>query len=222
MSPTNRILAAASGIRHPPGDGRGDRGRGTRRPEPDPRWVRPRRPVIVPRWVQLVLLPLLDPRAVRRRARGGHRRPRLPHRRGHRAHPQPDRRLRAARAASRARWPSSRSTSHSSRRSSASASCSPGPSPTRPAPSSATCPTSSTSANDALHDLQVFFDDNGIDVEIERQGETALSTLQSRVLEGSGEIVSITGEILTRARRDRLPHPARGRPLDLHAHLRAD
>ena len=27
-------------------------------------------------------------------------------------------------------------------------------------------------ANDALHDLQVFFDDNGIDVEIERQGET--------------------------------------------------
>jgi predicted PurR-regulated permease PerM len=53
-------------------------------------------------------------------------------------------------------------------------------------------------ANDALHDVQVFFDDNGIDVEIERQGETALTTLQSRVLEGSGEIVSITGEILTR------------------------
>ena len=53
-------------------------------------------------------------------------------------------------------------------------------------------------ANRALHDVQVFFDDNGIDVEIERQGETALSTLQSRVLEGSGEIVSLTGEILTR------------------------
>jgi predicted PurR-regulated permease PerM len=54
------------------------------------------------------------------------------------------------------------------------------------------------SANRALHDVQVFFDDNGIDVEIERQGETALTTLQSRVLEGSGEIVSLTGEILTR------------------------
>jgi predicted PurR-regulated permease PerM len=53
-------------------------------------------------------------------------------------------------------------------------------------------------ANDALHDVQVFFDDNGIDVEVERQGETALSTLQSRVLEGSGEIVSVTGEILTK------------------------
>jgi predicted PurR-regulated permease PerM len=53
-------------------------------------------------------------------------------------------------------------------------------------------------ANDSLHDLQVFFDDNGIDVEIERQGETALTTLQSKALEGSGEIVSITGEILTR------------------------
>jgi predicted PurR-regulated permease PerM len=53
-------------------------------------------------------------------------------------------------------------------------------------------------ANEALHDVQVFFDDNGVDVQIERQGETALSTLQSRVLEGSGEIVSLTGEILTR------------------------
>jgi predicted PurR-regulated permease PerM len=53
-------------------------------------------------------------------------------------------------------------------------------------------------ANKALHDVQVFFDDNGIDVEVERQGETALSTLQSRVLEGSGEIVSLTGEILSR------------------------
>jgi predicted PurR-regulated permease PerM len=53
-------------------------------------------------------------------------------------------------------------------------------------------------SNVALHDVQVFFDDNGIDVQIERQGETALSTLQSRVLEGSGEIVSLTGEILTR------------------------
>jgi predicted PurR-regulated permease PerM len=53
-------------------------------------------------------------------------------------------------------------------------------------------------ANAALHDVQVFFDDNGVDVEVERQGETALSTLQSRVLQGSGEIVSVTGEILTR------------------------
>jgi predicted PurR-regulated permease PerM len=53
-------------------------------------------------------------------------------------------------------------------------------------------------ANGSLHDLQVFFDDNGISVQIERQGETALSTLQSRVLQGSGEIVSITGQILTR------------------------
>ena len=53
-------------------------------------------------------------------------------------------------------------------------------------------------ANGALHDVQVFFDDNGIDVEVERQGETALTTLQSRALAGSGEIVSLTGEILTR------------------------
>jgi predicted PurR-regulated permease PerM len=53
-------------------------------------------------------------------------------------------------------------------------------------------------ANEGLHDVQVFLDDNGIDVEVERQGETALTTLQSRVLEGSGEVVSVTGEILAR------------------------
>jgi len=53
-------------------------------------------------------------------------------------------------------------------------------------------------ANGSLHDAQVFFDDKGIDVQIERQGETALTTLQNRVLQGSGEIVSITGQILTR------------------------
>ena len=51
-------------------------------------------------------------------------------------------------------------------------------------------------ANDALGGVQGFFDDNGIDVQIAGQGETALATLQDRLLEGSGEIVATTGELL--------------------------
>ena len=44
--------------------------------------------------------------------------------------------------------------------------------------------------------MQEWLDDQGIDVEIQAQGETALETLQSQVLEGSGEIVSFTGDLL--------------------------
>jgi predicted PurR-regulated permease PerM len=51
-------------------------------------------------------------------------------------------------------------------------------------------------ANASLADLQRTFDDAGIDVEIQRQGETALGTLQDQVLEGSGEVVSFTGDLL--------------------------
>ena len=51
-------------------------------------------------------------------------------------------------------------------------------------------------ANASLADLQETLDEAGIDVEIQRQGETALGTLQDQVLEGSGEIVSFTGDLL--------------------------
>jgi predicted PurR-regulated permease PerM len=52
-------------------------------------------------------------------------------------------------------------------------------------------------ANAGLADLQQWLDDNGIDVEIQAQGETALETLGARVTEGSGELVSFTREALT-------------------------
>ena len=52
-------------------------------------------------------------------------------------------------------------------------------------------------ANAELADLQQWLDDNGIDVEVARQGETALQTLGDRVAEGSGELVSFTREALT-------------------------
>jgi predicted PurR-regulated permease PerM len=52
-------------------------------------------------------------------------------------------------------------------------------------------------ANAELADLQEWLDDKGIDVEVARQGETALETLGDRVTEGSGELVSFTREALT-------------------------
>ena len=52
-------------------------------------------------------------------------------------------------------------------------------------------------ANAALVDLQRWLDDNGVDAEIANQGETALETLGARVTEGSGELVSFTREALT-------------------------
>jgi predicted PurR-regulated permease PerM len=52
-------------------------------------------------------------------------------------------------------------------------------------------------ANAELADLQEWLDDNGINVEVANQGETALETLGARVTEGSGELVSFTREALT-------------------------
>jgi len=45
-------------------------------------------------------------------------------------------------------------------------------------------------ANGSLADLQRTFDDKGINIEVKRQGETALETLQSKVTTGTGDIVS--------------------------------
>lgn len=53
-------------------------------------------------------------------------------------------------------------------------------------------------ANDSLHDVQTYFDDNGLDVELESQGETALETLQAKVVGGTEDIVSFGGDLLTR------------------------
>jgi predicted PurR-regulated permease PerM len=53
-------------------------------------------------------------------------------------------------------------------------------------------------ASATLDDIQEFFDDKGIDVQIKGQSESALASLQDRVVEGSGEIVAVTGELLRR------------------------
>ncbi len=53
-------------------------------------------------------------------------------------------------------------------------------------------------ANSQLHDVQTYFDDKGIDVELEKQGETALDTLQDKVVGGAEDVVSFGGDLLTR------------------------
>ena len=52
-------------------------------------------------------------------------------------------------------------------------------------------------ANAELLQLQDWLDDNGIDVQVAAQGKTALETLGDRVTEGSGELVSFTREAIT-------------------------
>jgi predicted PurR-regulated permease PerM len=52
------------------------------------------------------------------------------------------------------------------------------------------------SANERLADVQDYFDRNGIGIEVKGQGETALQTLQDKVIGGTSDIVSFGGAIL--------------------------
>jgi predicted PurR-regulated permease PerM len=54
------------------------------------------------------------------------------------------------------------------------------------------------SANVSLEDVQRWLDDQGIDVEVKAQGETALETLQRNVLNQSGDLVTFGQDLLTR------------------------
>ncbi len=49
-----------------------------------------------------------------------------------------------------------------------------------------------------LDDVQRFFDDQGLDVQIKGETDSALAGLQDQIVKGSGEIVSLTGELLRR------------------------
>jgi predicted PurR-regulated permease PerM len=52
------------------------------------------------------------------------------------------------------------------------------------------------SANNSLADVQDWLDRKGIGIEIKRQGETALETLQDKVLGGTGDLVSFSSDLL--------------------------
>ena len=51
-------------------------------------------------------------------------------------------------------------------------------------------------AGEMLDDVQRFFDDKGVNVQIKGESESALASLQDQIVKGSGEIVSLTGELL--------------------------
>ncbi|MDX6690640.1 MAG: hypothetical protein QOG15_2097 [Solirubrobacteraceae bacterium] len=53
-------------------------------------------------------------------------------------------------------------------------------------------------ASKSLDDLQTFFDDKGINVQIKGQSDSALSSLQDRLVQGSSSIVSFTSDLLQR------------------------
>jgi predicted PurR-regulated permease PerM len=53
-------------------------------------------------------------------------------------------------------------------------------------------------ATQSLDDLQSWLDDKGIDIRIKDQGETALQTLESKVLRGSDDVVSFSRDLLQR------------------------
>jgi predicted PurR-regulated permease PerM len=54
-------------------------------------------------------------------------------------------------------------------------------------------------ASHTLDSVQEFFDDKGINVQIKGQTDSALASLQTSIVSGSGEIVTVTGELLRRA-----------------------
>jgi predicted PurR-regulated permease PerM len=51
-------------------------------------------------------------------------------------------------------------------------------------------------ANGRLADLQDYFDRKGLNIEVKRQGETALQTLQEKVVGGTSDIVDFGGQLL--------------------------
>jgi predicted PurR-regulated permease PerM len=59
-------------------------------------------------------------------------------------------------------------------------------------------PSITRSANERLADVQDYFDDKGINVEVKKQGQTALETLQDKVVGGTDSIVSFGTDLLTK------------------------
>ena len=59
-------------------------------------------------------------------------------------------------------------------------------------------PSITDSANQRLADVQDYFDRKGINVEIKKQGQTALETLQEKVVGGTDSIVSFGTDLLTK------------------------
>ena len=216
-SPMKRMLAGASGTAHTLAQRGDERAPARRRPASRrPGAASPRRGLRRPRSARgraaagvgrAGRRPALDPArraaaaaaaGLRDHQGGGAGRPALRHRRRHRADPQPARQPACSAPTCRAAWPSSASTWASSRPWSSRASCWPTRSPTRSRRCATTSRRSPDSANQRLADVQDYFDRKGINVEIKKQGQTALETLQEKVVGGTDSVVSFGTDLLTK------------------------
>jgi predicted PurR-regulated permease PerM len=54
-------------------------------------------------------------------------------------------------------------------------------------------------ANKRLHSVQTFFNHHGIHIQLEKQGQTALETIQTKVLKGSSSLLAFTTSLLKSA-----------------------
>jgi len=54
-------------------------------------------------------------------------------------------------------------------------------------------------ANKRLHSVQTFFNHHGIHIQLEKQGQTALQTIQTKVLKGSSSLLAFTTSLLKSA-----------------------
>ena len=153
------------------------------------------RTVVLPRWMQLVLLPLaiLGLVAILRAAGVGAAA--VHHRRADRAAAEPVRLAAAARALPARAGGGDRDAAWCAW-SSGPGSCSPTRSSEQVGAFQRNVPGIVDDANASLADFQDWLDRNGIDVQVKEEGQTALQTLGRNVSEGSGELVSFTTEAL--------------------------
>ena len=54
-------------------------------------------------------------------------------------------------------------------------------------------------ANKTLNNVQTYFNHHGIHIQLQKQGQTALQTLQTKVLKGSSSLLSFTTTLLKSA-----------------------
>ena len=147
----------------------------------------------------------------------------LRHRRGHRADPQPAR----GRSCSARRLPRGAGDRRASTSASVASLAGAGVLLANPVADqvadvrATTCRAIVDSANERLADLQDYFDRKGINIEVKRQGETALQTLQEKVVGGTERHRLVRRpDLLTTVVTAGLRADPRHRLVGLHAHLR--
>ena len=216
-------------LREGPAEPRRPRARSRPRPSPRRRARRRRarrrrtpRACVVPRWVQLVLLPLALIAAVGDRQSGRESAGDLHRRRADRADPQPRRRLPLPRApAARPGGPCA-CTSAFFLIVAGIGFLLANPISNQVTSFSNDVPHITKEANKNLANLQRTLNKNGIHVHFIKQGKTALQTLGEKVTKGAGSIRLLQRRRAHRSRQRAVRPGADLRAVDLHAALRGE